>query len=162
MPNFFWNLFILCVKQIIHFLAQKSIYLNSIWVFLFFNFIFMLKWSKQEIINKRIERRQRFLVQEGIFRSSHHRCSVKKIFLKIPENKVADLRHRCFPVNFSRFLRTAFLQNTSRWLLLNIAELKTWLRNYFLTHFSPVSHFYTPWFLYPSGGIEMWHWTKMG
>ena len=38
-----------------------------------------------------------------------------------------------------------------------------------LTHFSPVPHFYTPWkrqktfgFLTFSGGIEMWHWTKMG
>ena len=38
-----------------------------------------------------------------------------------------------------------------------------------LTHFYPVSHFYTPWkhqktkgFLTFSGGIEMWHWTKMG
>ena len=38
-----------------------------------------------------------------------------------------------------------------------------------LTHFSPVSHFYTKWkrqktkgFLTFSGGIEMWHWTKMG
>ena len=38
-----------------------------------------------------------------------------------------------------------------------------------LTHFSLVSHFYTPWehqktkgFLTFSGGIEMWHWTKMG
>ena len=39
---------------------------------------------------------------------------------------------------------------------------------YSLTHFSPVSHFYTPWkrqrtfgFLTFSGGIEMWRWTKM-
>ena len=38
-----------------------------------------------------------------------------------------------------------------------------------LTHFSPVSHFYTPWkrqktkgFLTFSWGIEMWHWTKIG
>ena len=38
-----------------------------------------------------------------------------------------------------------------------------------LTHFSLVSHFYTPWkrqktkgFLTLSGDIEMWHWTKMG
>ena len=37
------------------------------------------------------------------------------------------------------------------------------------THFSPVSHFYTPWkrrktkgFMTFSGGIEMWHWTKIG
>ena len=26
--------------------------------------------------------------------------------------------HRCFPVNFAKFLRIPFLQNTSRWLLL--------------------------------------------
>ena len=39
----------------------------------------------------------------------------------------------------------------------------------FLTHFSPMSHFYTPWkrqkinvFLAFSGGIGMWHWTKKG
>ena len=35
----------------------------------------------------------------------------------------------------------------------------------FLTHFSPMSHFHTPWkpkcFLMFSGGIEMWHWTKI-
>ena len=43
-----------------------------------------------------------------------------------------------------------------------------WL-HMFLTHFSPVSHFYAPWkrqktkgFLTFSGSIEMWHWTKMG
>ena len=42
------------------------------------------------------------------------------------------------------------------------------LSQYKLTHFSPVSHFYTPWkrqktkgFLTFSGGIEMWHWTKV-
>ena len=43
-------------------------------------------------------------------------------------NKVADLRpatllkkrlwHRCFPVNFAKFGRTPFLQNSSGWLLL--------------------------------------------
>ena len=39
----------------------------------------------------------------------------------------------------------------------------------YLTHFSPMSHFYTPWksqktigFLTFSEGIKMWHWTKMG
>ena len=37
-----------------------------------------------------------------------------------------------------------------------------------LTHFDPMLHFYTPWkrqktigFLTFSGGIEMWHWTKI-
>ena len=43
------------------------------------------------------------------------------------------------------------------------------MQKFLLTHFSPVSHFYTPWkrqktkgFLTFSGGIEMWHWAKMG
>ena len=37
-----------------------------------------------------------------------------------------------------------------------------------LTHFRPVSHFYTPWkrqkifgFVTFSGGIEKWHWPEM-
>ena len=51
--------------------------------------------------------------------------------LPVPEslfNKVAGLRpatllqkrlwHKCFPVNFAKFLRTPLLQNTSGWLLL--------------------------------------------
>ena len=74
-------------------------------------------------------------------KSSHWRCSVKKDvlrnFAKFTEkhlceslffNKVSDLRaailskkrlwHRCSPVNFAKFLRTTFLQNTLRRLLL--------------------------------------------
>ena len=35
-------------------------------------------------------------------------------------NKVAGLWHRCFPVNFVKFLRTPFLQNTSGRLRLAI------------------------------------------
>ena len=77
-----------------------------------------------------------FFSQSGSYRSSHGRCSVKKgvprnfakfiwkhlcqsLFL----NKVAGiwpatlfkkrLWHRCFHVNFVKFLRTLFLQNTS-------------------------------------------------
>ena len=32
-------------------------------------------------------------------------------------NKLAGLRHRCFPVHFAKFLRTPFLRNTSVRLL---------------------------------------------
>ena len=68
------------------------------------------------------------------------RCSTKRVFLKtlqnvqkntLPEslfNKVAGLRvrkfikkrfqHRCFPVNFAKFLRPLFVQNTSELLQL--------------------------------------------
>ena len=74
------------------------------------------------------------------YRSSHHRTYEKRcseqfheIHRKtpVPEsffNKIADLRpatllkkklwHSCFPVNFAKFLRTHFLQNTSGRLLL--------------------------------------------
>ena len=69
------------------------------------------------------------------------RCSVEKVFLEISQNsqentcarvsffnKVAGLRpatllkkrlwHRCFPVNFAKFL-TSFFTEHLRWLLLN-------------------------------------------
>ena len=53
-------------------------------------------------------------------RISHWRCSIKRVFLKISENSQESnwgpqlylkrrLWHRCFPVNFTRFLRTPFL-----------------------------------------------------
>ena len=80
------------------------------------------------------------------YRSSHQRCSLKKVFLKnftkfsakhlcwsVFFNKVSGMRpatlsekrlqQRCFPVNFVKFLRTPFLQNTSRQLLLFVINL---------------------------------------
>ena len=46
------------------------------------------------------------------------RCSVKKVFLKVAGLRPATLLkkrlwHKCFPVNFVKFLRIPFLQNTS-------------------------------------------------
>ena len=81
-------------------------------------------------------------------RSSHRRCSLKKgvlrNFAKFTRkhlcqrpffNKVAGLRpaaflkkslwHRCFHINFAKFLRTPFLQNTSGRLLLPVRRDKT-------------------------------------
>ena len=80
------------------------------------------------------------------FRSSHQRCSARKGVLssviKFPVkhlcqslvfNKVAGLSpatllkkrlwHRCFPVNFVKFLRTPFLHNASGQLLLKVTSL---------------------------------------
>ena len=64
------------------------------------------------------------MAMEIFFKSCHQRCSVKKGILKncakFTENTCArvsffkiSLWHRCFPVNFAKFLRTPFLQNTS-------------------------------------------------
>ena len=78
-----------------------------------------------------------------MFRSNHQRCSIEIGVLKTSTkftgkhqcqslffNKVAGLRsvtllkkrlwHKCLPVNFVKFLRTPFLQNTSGWLLLDV------------------------------------------
>ena len=78
----------------------------------------------------------------SIVRSSHRRCSIKKGVLRnftkfkgkhlcqsLFINKNAGLRpaillkkrlwHKCFPVNFAKFLKTSFLQNTSGRLLLH-------------------------------------------
>ena len=94
-------------------------------------------------------------------RSRHRRCSVRKGVLRnvtisaVPEslfNKVAGLRpatllkkrlwHRCFPVNFAKFLRTRFLHNTSGRLLL-----------LFLISFHNFTIFTQ---IYPFSGIELY------
>ena len=84
------------------------------------------------------------------FRSSHQRCSMKKgalrnftkftgkclcqslFFDKLAGLRPATLlkkrlRHRCFPVNFAKFLRTPFLQNTPGRLLVQfLYEIQHW------------------------------------
>ena len=67
------------------------------------------------------------------------RCSVRKVFLEICQNPLENtcarnsfliklhaqallkksLWHRCFPVNFAKFLRTPFFTEHLRWLLLS-------------------------------------------
>ena len=48
------------------------------------------------------------------------RCSVKILLLKILPNSLecTCAWHRCFPVNFAKFLRTPFYVEHLRWLLL--------------------------------------------
>ena len=60
-----------------------------------------------------------------VFRISHQRYSMKKdlrpaVLLK------KRLWHRCFPVNFAKFLRRPFLQNTSGQLFLCFMALSDW------------------------------------
>ena len=75
-----------------------------------------------------------------VLEADAQRCSVKKVFLEIPQNsqkntfaRVSDrpatllkkrLWHRCFPVDFAKFQRTLFLTEHLRWLLLiSIAKM---------------------------------------
>ena len=82
-----------------------------------------------------------------LFRSSHRKCSIKegvlKNFAKFKRNTCARvsfliklqawglrpatllkvrLWHKCFPVNFDKFLRRSFLRENLQWLLLNVAK----------------------------------------
>ena len=80
------------------------------------------------------------LIKYHLFcKSSQRRCSVRKMFLEnfakltgkqlcqgLFFNKVAGLSHNCFPVNFAKILRTPFLQNTSRRLLLFAISAIQW------------------------------------
>ena len=72
------------------------------------------------------------------FRSNHRRCSVRKgnlrNFTKFTGKRLCHrpasllkkrLWHKCFPVNFAKFLKTRFLQNISGRLLLYISWVMT-------------------------------------
>ena len=59
------------------------------------------------------------------FRISHQRCSMKD-GLRPATLLKKRLRHRCFSVNFAKFLRTPFLQNTSGRLLLCFMAFSDW------------------------------------
>ena len=90
----------------------------------------------------------------NIYRSSRPEVFCKKGFLEnfakftgkhrcqsLFSNKVASLRpatllkkrlwHRCFPVNFAKFLRTPFFTEHLRWLLLHLRH-STWSLRHFL------------------------------
>ena len=85
-------------------------------------------------------------VKQWRYRSSQWRCSVKKLFLEISQNSQENscarvsfliklqpwgkkrLWHRCFPLNFSKFLRTPLLQNTSGWLLPIVRKLSFYMK----------------------------------
>ena len=82
-----------------------------------------------------------FWIVHRFARSSHWRCSIKKVFLEISQNSQENTSTRVsflscrpkkrlwytgFPVNFVKFLRTPILQNTSGRLLLYSLILKSW------------------------------------
>ena len=71
--------------------------------------------------------------RETSSRSSHKRCSVKKVFFWKVQRKTPVLEslfkkrpwHSCFPMNFANSLKTSFLTERLRWLLLYVAF---WMR----------------------------------
>ena len=81
-------------------------------------------WENIAILSQFLTRR--CSVKKGVL-SNFAKFTGKHLCQSLYFNKVAALLkkklwHRCFPVNFAKFLRTRFLQNTSRRLLLQIYE----------------------------------------
>ena len=95
---------------------------------------------------KKKKKKKNFSYIKTCTRSSHQRCSIKNSVLRnftkftgkhlrqsLFFNKVVGLRlatllkkrlwHRCFPLNFAKFLRISFLQDTSGRLLLVYVSL---------------------------------------
>ena len=85
-------------------LEQKSKHLNSNRVFPFFQLIFLLECSKQEIFRKRHGKDQKQSPQ----------------FANLLEKRFCP---RPFPVNFAKFLRTPFLTKHLQWLHLKDEKL---------------------------------------
>ena len=125
------------VKQI--YTREKNKYLNSIMVFAFsISFFCWNEITKKSSIKEDTRKMENCKANHILDRSSHRRCSVRKdvlrnfakftgkhlcqgLFMSGPKacNFIKKrLWHRCFPVNFAKVLRTLFLQNTSRRLLL--------------------------------------------
>ena len=73
------------------------------------------------------------LTRKHLYQRLFFRKVACNIFQNLFLNKVAGLRpatllkkrlwHRCFPVNFAKFLRTPFLTEHLRWVLLNTDSL---------------------------------------
>ena len=76
------------------------------------------------------------------------RCSVEKVFKEIFKNSMENtcarvsfliknfiikkrLWHRCFPVNFAKFLRTPSFTEHLRWLLLKMRQFITKYKGYY-------------------------------
>ena len=100
-------------------LEDKGKSLNFNRVFPSFYFVFLLKRNKQEISKTRHEKDQKQSPQPATLLTKR-------------------LCHRCFPVNFAKFLRAPFLIEHLQWLLLKdqchekycikTATSKTWTR----------------------------------
>ena len=102
----------------------------------------ILKWQDCNIFTKLVP-------SQTSSRSSHWRCSVKKVFLKICEVSQKNicvgvsghqacnfikkrLQHMCFPVKFHKFLRTPILKNICERLLLSFRGFTRLNHNVFL------------------------------
>ena len=85
-------------------------------------FIFLLSVVDCTFYKNNIESNCILLLSQYKSEAVVRRCSVKKVLLEIPQRLATLFKkrfwHNCFPVNFAKFLKTFFLTEYFRWLLL--------------------------------------------
>ena len=96
---------------------------------------FCINWLVLSNYKEIIARKKQFQINHASHLKNFTKFTGKYLCQSLFFDKVAGLRpatllkkrlwHRCFPVNFVKFLRTSFLQNTSGRLLLVASEILT-------------------------------------
>ena len=82
----------------------------------------IIKSTKRYAVVKLREHREVYARIRDLNRSSHRRCSVKKVFLKKFSNIIKNgLQHKCFSVKFAKFLWKPILKNICKRPLLILA-----------------------------------------
>ena len=94
-----------------------------LWIFL----SLALQYQLAEVVVPAVFYKKVFLKNS---QNSHENKCVSLFFNKVAGLRPATLlkkrsRHECFPVNFANFLKTLFLKEPLRWLLLNLLK-KHW------------------------------------
>ena len=84
----------------------------------------VISWNQSAYVEKRCISESGRLISDSIEISQAvvQRCSVKKVWPATLLKK--RLLHRCFPVNFAKFLRTPFFTEYLWWLLLKFSITK--------------------------------------
>ena len=91
------------------------------------------KWEIRYVVKGHSCYRKKYVLKGQVYNSKIHWLTnsnfyviIKQLFFGRRSSTLLQkiLQHRCFPANFSKFLKTPFLQNTSGWLLLFIRFFK--------------------------------------
>ena len=85
---------------------------------------FQIKIGNETVSNSKYEKLLGVKIDHELNFNEHVSSLCKKASQKLNAlSRKKRLWHRCLPVNFAKFLRTSFLQNTSRQLLLIVSNI---------------------------------------
>ena len=74
--------------------------------------------------DRNFKKAESLIIKPKVIKSFAKFTGKHSFLLQRPATLSERLRHRCCPVNFEKFLRTPFLQNTSGQMFLDLVQLK--------------------------------------